>query len=254
MISKPTVKNRRILIVEDDNIFSYLYERNVRTIDQNAEVTQARDGYQALTTIATGLPDAIVMDIGMPSLDGCEFLRIVKTKAEYAAVPIIVITSSPALYAEEINGYPNTYLFRKPLTAKLLHSVIANLLVCNPTMETSGAQVAHMDCYVGPDVSAQKGLVDLFYETAPDRIVELHQLHKLGNVRLLKNWCHGMKGTTSILGAKDLQSQIESLSKTLHTATQIELQKSVDSITNAIRKAAVDLNKLFKKEINKDTF
>lgn len=82
-----------------------------------------------------------------------------------------------------------------------------------------------------------------------DRIVELHRLLKLGNVGLMKDWCHGMKGTASLLGAKDLQLQVEILNKTLDEATQPDITQQVNMIINTIRTVAVELNKLFTKGI-----
>lgn len=243
------MKNRSVLIVEDDEIFSCLYQHSIRAFDQEAEVTIASDGYKALTMIANSLPDVVLLDIGMPSLDGCEFLRIVKSKSDYAELPIVVITSTPDFYGYDINAYPNTYLFGKPIATKLLHTILANILLRAPATESEATEKAHLNRYMGLDPSAQEELVKLFYETAPDRIVELHRLLKLGNVGLMKDWCHGMKGTASLLGAKDLQLQVEILNKTLDEATQPDITQQVNMIINTIRTVAVELNKLFTKGI-----
>lgn len=238
-------RKRKILIVEDDHIFSRLYRHNVSQVDQQAEVFLAFDGYQALTLLATNVPDAVVLDIGMPSLDGCDFLRIVKTKSEFADLPIVVVTSSPDFYAEDVSRYPNTYLFRKPLTVKLLHTILSNILISGPATNLEVTSLAHLDRYIGPSTNFQRELVELFYESAPERIVELHRLLKLGNIELLEEWCHSMKGTASVLGANELRIRLEGLASSLRTTPcAIDLPSEVNKVTDSIRTAAVAFSRL----------
>ena len=54
------------------------------------EVLQAFDGAGAVRTIANAAPDAVVLDLGLPDLDGAELLRMVRA---VSAVPVIVATA-----------------------------------------------------------------------------------------------------------------------------------------------------------------
>ena len=60
------------------------------------EVITAKDGLDALQMLAERTPDAILLDIEMPRMDGFEFAKTVKSDARVAHIPIIMITSRTA--------------------------------------------------------------------------------------------------------------------------------------------------------------
>jgi chemosensory pili system protein ChpA (sensor histidine kinase/response regulator) len=53
----------------------------------------ATDGVDAAEKLETSRPDAIVLDIEMPRMNGFEFLSILRSQARYRAVPVIMLTS-----------------------------------------------------------------------------------------------------------------------------------------------------------------
>ena len=56
----------------------------------------AKDGIDALQALAERTPDAILLDIEMPRMDGFEFAKTVKADVNLAHIPIIMITSRTA--------------------------------------------------------------------------------------------------------------------------------------------------------------
>jgi len=60
------------------------------------EVVTARDGIDALKLLTDHTPDAILLDIEMPRMDGFEFAKTIKGDAKTAGIPIIMITSRTA--------------------------------------------------------------------------------------------------------------------------------------------------------------
>jgi two-component system OmpR family response regulator len=62
----------RVLVVEDD---LPLAEVLVRVLDQGYEIVHAASGEEALAALATGSFDALVLDIGLPGIDGFEVLN-----------------------------------------------------------------------------------------------------------------------------------------------------------------------------------
>lgn len=78
----------RILIVEDDPRISEVLEYALRTAGYGVEITQR--GREAAEIARRSSPDLIVLDIGLPDIDGFEVCRIVRT---YSDVPVIFLTS-----------------------------------------------------------------------------------------------------------------------------------------------------------------
>jgi chemosensory pili system protein ChpA (sensor histidine kinase/response regulator) len=60
------------------------------------EVITAKDGLDALQVINERVPDAILLDIEMPRMDGFEFAKTIKADVKFSHVPIIMITSRTA--------------------------------------------------------------------------------------------------------------------------------------------------------------
>src|SRR5258708_12655252 len=54
------------------------------------QVIEAHDGLQALDAVRTQLPDAILLDVMMPELDGFETLRMLR---EFSSIPVIMLTA-----------------------------------------------------------------------------------------------------------------------------------------------------------------
>ncbi|MGQ7846979.1 hybrid sensor histidine kinase/response regulator [Granulosicoccus sp. 3-233] len=56
-------------------------------------VRQCRDGVEALESMASALPDLIILDLDMPRLDGLGFLRQIRRRYAEACPPVIIISS-----------------------------------------------------------------------------------------------------------------------------------------------------------------
>ena len=64
---------RHVLVVDDSTVIRKIVRRVLEGM--NLEITEASDVRQALAVCSLSMPDAIFVDGGMPTLDGCEFLR-----------------------------------------------------------------------------------------------------------------------------------------------------------------------------------
>ena len=78
----------RILLVEDDPSIRELTTIGLRAADY--DVVDAADGRQALDRFASERPDAVVLDIMLPVLDGLSVCRTIRLES---AVPIIMLTA-----------------------------------------------------------------------------------------------------------------------------------------------------------------
>jgi len=86
-----------VLVVEDDLDIAEMVELYLRNEGYRTE--RAADGARALELWRAARPDLIVLDIGLPKVDGLEVLRHVRESTTDAHVPVIMLTAR----AEEID-------------------------------------------------------------------------------------------------------------------------------------------------------
>lgn len=97
------------------------------------ETIEACDGVDALAILRTGvrLPIAIITDLAMPRLDGWKFIETVHAEGRFAAIPIIVVSSSAC-------PPPGIHYLCKPLTCDRLIDVLAGLGAPPPAGRSAG--------------------------------------------------------------------------------------------------------------------
>lgn len=81
----------KILIVEDDATLADTLVDNLQ--EEGYEVFSTRDGENALSLIRSKLPDLIVLDIMLPTLDGLSVCRIIRKDPSTLHIPIIMLTA-----------------------------------------------------------------------------------------------------------------------------------------------------------------
>jgi CheY-like chemotaxis protein len=82
---------RRVLVVDDEAATREICRLILK--HYGFEVTEAVDGKEAVQRARGEHPDAIVMDIGLPVLDGWEASRRLKADPKTAAIPIVALTA-----------------------------------------------------------------------------------------------------------------------------------------------------------------
>ena len=83
---------RPVALVIDDSLTMRVAADN-RLQQAGIAVRQSRDGVEALESMASALPDLILLDLDMPRLDGLGFLRQIRRRYADACPPVIVISS-----------------------------------------------------------------------------------------------------------------------------------------------------------------
>jgi two-component system cell cycle response regulator DivK len=80
-----------ILVVEDDEANQELVTRFLKR--DGHRVVLAANGTEAVQAAIEHVPDLIVMDLGLPGMDGWEAARQIKSNGKTAQVPIIALTA-----------------------------------------------------------------------------------------------------------------------------------------------------------------
>jgi CheY-like chemotaxis protein len=95
-----TEMHRRLLVIEDNEADVFLIKKALQENNIPAEVTVCADGETALSLLDSPEmehpPDAIIMDLSLPRLEGLEILRKLLHRPTYVGTPIMVFTSSPS--------------------------------------------------------------------------------------------------------------------------------------------------------------
>jgi DNA-binding response OmpR family regulator len=110
----------RVLVVEDDQEIAQVLQRALRL--EGYEVKLAGDGIAALDEVHAFLPDVLVLDLGLPRMDGIEVCRRLRAEGD---VPILMLTARDGLESrvEGLDSGADDYLVkpfeREELLARL---------------------------------------------------------------------------------------------------------------------------------------
>ena len=88
MLSDTGTPGGRVLIVEDDAEITDVLRRSLR--NEGYEVRTAGDGPAALAACGDFVPDLVVLDLGLPGMDGIEVCRAIREQGD---VPILILTA-----------------------------------------------------------------------------------------------------------------------------------------------------------------
>jgi DNA-binding response OmpR family regulator len=114
---------KRLLIVDDDR---ELLESLKLLLETSYDICLADNGPQAFIEIDRGFhPDAILLDLFMPVMDGTAFLGELKRRGEKTPVLIITASWDAAALAPELAGLE---ILRKPFTYEQLREKLDRVL------------------------------------------------------------------------------------------------------------------------------
>jgi CheY-like chemotaxis protein len=116
-----------VLVVDDDHLFCRMVQDILGTVGYT--VVEAVDGADGLEKATTLHPDAILLDLLMPGIDGYEVCHGLKANPETLAIPVIFVTSSPDVTLDHLAYAAGAIAcIRKPLRRDALLAVIAAAL------------------------------------------------------------------------------------------------------------------------------
>src|SRR5215475_7822520 len=81
----------QILLAENDDDTRDLY--SFMLASAGVQVVAVKNGLEALAALQEDRPDLILTDVAMPVVSGVELIEIVKSRADYADLPVIAMTA-----------------------------------------------------------------------------------------------------------------------------------------------------------------
>ena len=89
----------RLLVVDDDRALRDVLRRSLELAGYEVRLTDSGSG--ALGEVASAVPDAVVLDIGLPDIDGLEVCRLLRREGN--RVPVLMLTARDAV-SDRIDG------------------------------------------------------------------------------------------------------------------------------------------------------
>jgi two-component system, OmpR family, response regulator MprA len=144
------VAGGRVLLVEDDAEIADVLRRSLR--NEGYEVRTSVDGVDALDAAAGFVPDLVVLDLGLPRLDGVEVCRRLR---EGSDVPILMLTARTETEdrVDGLDSGADDYLV-KPFERRELLARIRALLRRRPPRGAASIEVG--DLSLNPDTREVK--------------------------------------------------------------------------------------------------
>ncbi len=112
---------KRVLIVEDYEDTRVLLKFMIEKLGYS--VIEASGPYEAIDKAAEFLPDLILMDIGMPLLDGLSVAQLIHDRKTNRLVPIIAVTAFSDIKAEALKAGCADVIY-KPVQADKLREML----------------------------------------------------------------------------------------------------------------------------------
>ena len=138
-------RSPRVLVVEDDTEIAQALQRSLRL--EGYEVRTSADGEAALEDVRQFVPDVLLLDLGLPKLDGVEVARRVRADSD---VPILMLTARDAVDSrvEGLDSGADDYLV-KPFERQELLARMRALLRRRPPRGEASLTVG--DLLLNPD-------------------------------------------------------------------------------------------------------
>ena len=138
-------RSPRVLVVEDDEEIAQVLQRSLRL--EGYEVKLALDGQVALDVAGAFNPDLVILDLGLPKVDGIEVARQLRAHDD---VPILMLTARDAVESrvEGLDSGADDYLV-KPFERQELLARLRALLRRRPPRGSASVVVG--DLSLNPD-------------------------------------------------------------------------------------------------------
>lgn len=119
-----------VLVIDDSAVMRKMVMRTLTlTGIPFGEVREARDGHEALLSIASSPPDLVLCDVHMPTMDGVELLERLDCGGWTKSIPIVMISSERgSAKRERLESFGARAYIEKPFYPETLGRVLRSVL------------------------------------------------------------------------------------------------------------------------------
>ncbi len=125
----PQHRSIRVLVIDDDRLLCEMLRATLEL--EGIEVAEAHHVIQAEKLLAEAVPDALVLDIGLPGIDGVFYCERLRESPRTQDIPIVVISGSSDAGAQALAAGANAFI-HKPLDPVQLLATVERLVGMKP--------------------------------------------------------------------------------------------------------------------------
>ena len=250
---------KKILIVEDDPIVAHIYKTRLER--ERYEVDIATDGQAGCSRANEFLPDAMLLDLMLPRMNGVDVLKKIRSQKHFEKTPIIVFTNAyvPTMINEAYQAGATQVFNKATLTPRQILEALDIALAGNALEGSQSVAVGGGTAPAGntamrkaSDQEAENQMIDTFNGSAPETLLNLRKTMsefskaadestRVTTLLTLYRKVHGLTGSAGLAGLHNisqLASALEVLLKELY-----DKPKNINAST--IRTVAHSIDFLF---------
>lgn len=215
------LKKYKVIVADDDPIFADTIGRAIKQNDDFELLAILSDGREVLDMIRLSTPDAVVMNVNMPNVDGIGVLERVNPK-ENQGSPIFVVVSSMKgdKIAANCVDKGASYYMQKPLDPECLVERLRMFLDCDDDQNETG---------VGMNLAAIKK------KPTPDvEMMVTNIIHEIGIPAHIKGYQYLRHAIMMVIDDLDI---INSITKELYPTVAKDFNTTPSRVERAIRHA-----------------
>ena len=122
-------RRKTVVVADDDAVVRHLVRDTLAMAGVPVDVLEARTGTEALAHARRGPVDLVLLDVGMPELDGIQTCRALKADPATAGAPVLFLSvrRRPASRLGALDAGASGYL-NKPFSPRVLSATVRCLL------------------------------------------------------------------------------------------------------------------------------
>jgi|SRR5262245_30715712 len=134
------MEQSRVLLVEDDSATRNLYALFLTS--EGFKVKVVRNGVEALIELQESVPDVILVDIGVPTIDGIQLISIIRNRTDLANITVIALTAYDNILLEHALSAGANKAVTKPTDLESLRDFMTRSMsdfLCKRNSSRSGS-------------------------------------------------------------------------------------------------------------------
>lgn len=130
-----------ILYIDDDEDDLLIFGESIESIYPGIAVLKAPGGEEGIAILnlleqeQRPFPNLIILDLNMPRMDGRQTLLAIRSREQWAHIPVVIFTTSASTPDIEFSRNYGTACITKPMSYESLGKVVRQLLsYCSPPL------------------------------------------------------------------------------------------------------------------------